>query len=184
MHLVEMPEGVRQLGQHDGAVAAVHAADVIAFKCVHEALGHAIRLRAVDRRVHRFDPQFMRQGVRLDCPESAAIIAQEFKRNRPLVRAAKACLYRLDHHVAYRFARQATADPGTPGDDLAVTAVLHEYARYDVAVVTGDLKAVRAPTLVRFLDGYLAIMSAAAVPPLGDFGSSKPSAFITRYMRL
>lgn len=46
MHLVEVPEGVGQLGQHDGAVAAVHAADIIAFQRVHEALCHAVRLRA------------------------------------------------------------------------------------------------------------------------------------------
>ncbi|GEM_PF-3623295 len=81
MHLVEMPDGAGQLGQHDGAVAAVHAADVIAFKRVHEALGHVFRLRAVDRRVHRLDAQFMSQGVRLDCPESDAVVAQEFQGN-------------------------------------------------------------------------------------------------------
>ena len=81
MHLVEMPGGAGQLGLHDGAVAAVHAAEVIAFKRVHEALGHVLRLRAVDRRVHRLDAQFMSQGVRLDCPESDAVVAHEFQGN-------------------------------------------------------------------------------------------------------
>ena len=31
----------------------------------------------------------MGQGVRFDYPESAVIIAQEFERNRPLVRASR-----------------------------------------------------------------------------------------------
>ncbi len=92
--------------------------------------------------------------------------------------------HRLDHHVAHWFARQPTADPGTPGDDLAVTAILHEYARHDVAVVAGDLEAVRTPALVRFLDGYPAIMRSAAVPPLGRLRQQQTRSLITRYMRL
>ena len=160
MQLLKMPEFVGQLSQHGGAGAAVHATHVIAFKGVDEAFGHAILLRAGDRRMHRFNAGFASQGMRFDRPESAAVIAQEFKRNCLFVRVSKACLHRLNHHVARWFARQPTADPGPLGDDLAVTAILHDHACHDVAVVAGDLEAVRAPALVRFFDGYLAIKSA------------------------
>jgi hypothetical protein len=55
MYLVEMPECVGQLGKHCSAVAVVYAADVITFERVHEALGRAVRLGAVDRGMHRFN---------------------------------------------------------------------------------------------------------------------------------
>jgi len=85
--------------------------------------------------------------MRFDGPESSAIVTQEFNSNRALVRAAKTRFHSLDHHVPHRFTRQSSADPGTPGDDLAVAAVLHENTSHDFAVVAGDLEAVRAPAL-------------------------------------
>lgn len=81
MYFDDVPEGVGQLGQHGGAAAAIHAGDVIAFKRIHEALCHAIRLRAVHGRMHRLDAQFMGQSVRLDGTKSAAIVTQEFDSN-------------------------------------------------------------------------------------------------------
>src|SRR5450830_1898502 len=163
MHLVEMLECVGQLSQHDSAAAAVHAADVISFKRVHEALCHAVRLRAVHWRMHRPDAQLMGQSVRFDSPESAAIVAQEFHCDRPLVGAAETCFHGLNHHVAHRLTGQATSDPGTPSDNLAVAAVLHEHASHHLAVVAGDLEAIRAPALVRFFDHHFAVVRAAAV---------------------
>lgn len=61
MHLVDVSEGVAQLSQHGSAAAAIHVTDIIAFKRVHEALRHTVRLRTVHRRMHRLDAQFVGQ---------------------------------------------------------------------------------------------------------------------------
>lgn len=79
MHLIEMLERGRHLSQHDVCAGAIHLADVIAFKRVHEALGHAIGLRTAHRGVDGFDAQLLDQGMRILRPKSAAIIAQEFQ---------------------------------------------------------------------------------------------------------
>jgi hypothetical protein len=155
MYLVEMYKCIWQSGQHGGAIAAVRCVHIIAFKSVHEALGHPVWLRAVYWRVYWLDAQFTGQRVRLDRLECTSVIAQEFKRNRSLVHASKSRLHRLDHHVAYRLTRQAISDAGSPNDDLAVAVGLHEYAYDNVAVVASDLKAIRVLALVRFRDGYL-----------------------------
>ena len=46
MHLVEVLEGCRQLLQHRPRITQVHAGHVVSFEGVHEALGHAVALRA------------------------------------------------------------------------------------------------------------------------------------------
>ena len=53
MDLVEVLEGVGQLGQHGGRIAQVHPALIVAPEGVDEALGHAVALRAADGRVDR-----------------------------------------------------------------------------------------------------------------------------------
>lgn len=85
--------------------------------------------------------------MRFICPEGAAVVAQELERHSALVGAAKARLDRLDHHVAHRFDRQIAANRGTPSNDLAGAAVLHEYAGHHVAVLADDLSALQARSL-------------------------------------
>src|SRR5690349_7889394 len=124
MNLVEMLKRSWHLSQHDVCAAAVHLADVVAFKRVHEALGHAVRLRTAHRGVDGFDAQLLDQGMRILRPKSAAIIAQEFQLDAAAhLGLAKTCFDTLDQHVTYRFTRQATARPGTPRNDLAVAAI-------------------------------------------------------------
>lgn len=65
MNLVEMLERRRHLPEHDVGVAAVHLADVVALKCAHEALGHAIGLRTAHRRMDWLDAQVPGQRVRI-----------------------------------------------------------------------------------------------------------------------
>lgn len=79
MNLVKVLERRGHLPQHDVGAAAVHLADVVAFKGVREALGHAIGLRAGHRRVDGLDAQVLDQRVRILSPEGTAIIAQEFQ---------------------------------------------------------------------------------------------------------
>jgi hypothetical protein len=45
------------LSEHDVGAAAVHLADVVAFKRVYEALGHAIGLWAAHRRMDGLMPK-------------------------------------------------------------------------------------------------------------------------------
>lgn len=168
MDLIKMLESGRHLPQDDGGVAAVHLADVIAFKRVHEALSHVIRLRAAYRRVHRLDAQILRQCVRVFCPESAAIIGEKFKLHITIdFRVTEAGLDALDQHIAHGFSRQPLAGPCAPRDDLAIAAVLQEDAGHDLPVITADLEAIGAPASIRFGDGHHAVMDADIGHALG-----------------
>ena len=55
--LVEVLERTRQLRQHRRRVTQVHTAHVVALEGVHEALGHAVALRATHGRVDRLQAQ-------------------------------------------------------------------------------------------------------------------------------
>lgn len=79
MNLIEMHESVWQLGENDFGIAAVHQADVVPFKRVHEALSDPVRLRAAHRCMNRLEPQFAHQSMRFMGSVSAAIVAQEFQ---------------------------------------------------------------------------------------------------------
>lgn len=57
MHVVEVLEGRRQLRHDCRGVRQIHAADVVALEHVDEALGHAVTLRAADRRCHWLEAQ-------------------------------------------------------------------------------------------------------------------------------
>lgn len=114
-------------------------------------------------------------------PKALPLSLKNFGVNRSLVSASKACLYRLNYHVAYRFTRQFAARPDTLGDDLMVQA-----AFIKPHVPTGSLsqaisKVIQPLALIRFFDRYLASRSAATVSAFGRLGYSKPSAFLTKY---
>ena len=53
MHLLKVLEGRSHLRHHGSRVGDVHATDVVELKRDHQALGHAIALLAVHRRVDR-----------------------------------------------------------------------------------------------------------------------------------
>jgi hypothetical protein len=106
---------------------------------------------------------FIGQGVRFGCLEIGAVIAQELQGNRSLVRASKAYLYRFDHQLAYRFTRQPTADPGTPAMVSRSQQPFMKRPSRGRGYRMQFFEPVRAPALIRFLDRYLAIMSAATV---------------------
>ena len=59
MDVVEMLERRRHLPQHDVGITAVHSTHVIALERVHEALSHAIGLRAAHRCVDWLDAQVL-----------------------------------------------------------------------------------------------------------------------------
>ena len=63
MDLVEMRKGVWKLGQNCFGIAAVHHAEIVPFKRVHEALRHAVGLEAAHRRMDRFEPHCARPVI-------------------------------------------------------------------------------------------------------------------------
>ncbi len=101
--------------------------------------------------------------MRLRCLEIGAVIAQELQDNCSLVRASKAYLYRFDHQVAYRITRQPAADPGTPAMISRSQQPFMRRPSRRRGYRRQFFETVRAPALIRFLDRYLAIMSAVTV---------------------
>ena len=95
-------------------------------------------------------------------PVGATVVAQEFQPGRSDAGLAESCLDRFHQHVAHGLARQATFRPGAPGNDFAVTAILHEHTGHHFAIVARDLKAVRASPLIGFVHRHHAIVHAAA----------------------
>lgn len=177
MDLIEMRKGVWQLGENDLGIAAVHQTHVVPLKGIHEALSDAIRLRAAYRRVDRLDPHLPRQGMRLMGPVGTAIVAQELQFRRAYAWLTKARFDRLHKRVTYGFPRQTAFRPSAPRNDFPVTAILHEHASDDLAVVAGNLEAVRAPAPVRFCHANNAIVHAAADATFRRFRQQKSVLF-------
>ena len=144
MDLVEVLKGVRQLGEYGISRAAVHLADVVSLQSVHEALGHAIRLRAAHRCMNRRDAQLSSDSVGFMGSIGAAIVCQELQTSRTGIDITEPCFDRFNQHLPYWFARQASSGPSSPRNDLAITAVLGEGARDGLTVLTCNLEAVRA----------------------------------------
>jgi hypothetical protein len=70
MNLVEVPQGVGQLGQHGIAAAAVHVAGVNAFIRNSKACSHAVSLRPVHWRMYRLETELAGKSVRFGSPKN------------------------------------------------------------------------------------------------------------------
>ena len=128
VHGVEVLEGRRQLVHYGGCVGQVHQTDVVALEGVDEALGHAVALRAADRRVRRLEAQLARNAACVVSDVGAAVVREELQRAAlgKGFHDAEALLYGLDENLTHRLAWQAFGGPCAPSHDLAVAAVLDD----------------------------------------------------------
>src|SRR5580704_12740816 len=156
---VVMAEPQTQPAQHTVRVWLGADASVIALDGFDEGFGHTIRLRALDRRRARHQPDVASQGARLTGGVRRTVIRQPFDWLGQFADQPKAALDALDHQVADIRAVDA-AGRRHPGDRLAVAAVEREGNPHLLAVIAADFKPVRAPAGIGAVDG-----NAAIVPP-------------------
>jgi len=143
-------------------------ANVIALEGLHESLGHAVTLRAFDRREARH--QVERQGD-LDSPmsrEDRAVVGEPLQGMR-CADSAEALFDAADHHVADHLAGDAGGG-GDPADHLAVMAIEGEGEAHDLTIPTGELQAIRTPADVGAQRGDMTVMFARP-PASGVTGS-------------
>src|SRR5580704_10922968 len=148
-------EGERRDGIRDRADS-----DVVTLEGLHEGFGHAVALRAFDRREARH--QIERDGDLdgLVGGKDRAVVGEPLHWVRGADRA-EALLDAVNHHVADHL----TGDAGRrayPADDLTVVAIERKGDADDLAVPAGKLEAVRAPADIGAQRGDLAVMFARA----------------------
>jgi hypothetical protein len=80
MHDVEVLDGRRQLSHHGLRISQVHAAGVVPFAHVDEALGHLVTLWAAYRRRDRLEVQALCDGSPIVCDVCRSVVGQELQR--------------------------------------------------------------------------------------------------------
>ena len=75
VNLIEMSYSVWQPDKDGRGRTAIYLAYIVAFKCVHEASGHAVRLRATDWRMDSRNAELPCNGVRVARAVRAAMVA-------------------------------------------------------------------------------------------------------------
>ena len=79
MQLVEVLECCSHLRHHSSRVGEVHAADVVAFERVDDALGHAVALRASHRCEARLQAKLSSNLLGLGRDVRAAVVREELQ---------------------------------------------------------------------------------------------------------
>src|ERR1051325_3690243 len=121
--------------------------DIVAFERLHERLGHAVALWALDG--GEAGHQIQRHGD-LDgavSGEDRAVVGEPLNRMR-CTDTAETLLDAADHHVADHLAGDA-AGGGDPADRLPVMAVEGKGHPHRLAVPESELQRVRAPATIR-----------------------------------
>lgn len=99
----------------------VHA-NIVSLEGFDEALGDAIRFRALNGSEARDEIESGREGPGLVCRVDAAIVGKPFERVRSLD-GGEPALNGLQHHVANHAAADAGVGDRMPSNDLAVVSI-------------------------------------------------------------
>jgi hypothetical protein len=134
----------------DANVASLDGAD--------EGFGHAIALRALNRRCSRLQPDFPNKATGLPSDIAATIVGQAFDGDRQTIDQPEAVLDRGQHEVAHVVTRDA-ARCGKEAHGFTITAVESESDPDLFAVVAADLEAIRAPAAIPLIHRNAAVMT-------------------------
>jgi hypothetical protein len=121
MLLIEVFEGNRQVTQRRFPMRLRHVRHVIMLDRLHEALGHAVALRATHRRGHRLQTDLPSKQARLfGGVGGTAIVKPLHRRSGQLI--TEALLHAVQHQVADIIVA-VTGRARNPADGFAITAI-------------------------------------------------------------
>ena len=130
----------------DGACVRFWAdADVIALEGTDERLGHAVGLRAFDRRSSGDQADVAGEAASVVCGVAAPIIGEPFDLAGHMIYLTEAVLDGGDHEVTHVLGCDAACGRNV-AHGFAVAAVEREGDAHLLAIVAADLQAVRAPS--------------------------------------
>ena len=139
-----MREPLIQLSDHRDRVWSWANLCIVTLEGLYERLGHAIRLRALDRCGQRHQTNQPGQCPCVGCCIGRAVVRQPLDRRWKSIHQAEAAFDAFHHQIADVAAVNAACG-GHPGDRLAVTAVEGKNDAHPLAIIATDLEPIRAP---------------------------------------
>ena len=158
MDLVVVGEPGRKPAQDGLGVGNVADADVVAPEGADEGLGHAIALRALDRRGPGLETDAVGEAPHVAGVVAAAVVAEPLDGVGQSVDQAESVLDGGDHQILDVFAGDA-AGGGHEAHGLPVAAVEGKGDADALAVAAADLEAVGTPAPVPLGHGDAAIVA-------------------------
>lgn len=160
MHGVVVLEPAVELAQHAGGIGPWVDPRMVALEGFHEGFGHAVGLRAFDRRRARQQADLTGQFTSLVRAVGRAVVRQPLNRQRQPAPQPEPTLDALDHQVA----DVALSMPPVVATHEIASRCQQSRAEGDahpLAIVAADFEPVGTPAYVRPVDRDTAVM-----PPL------------------
>lgn len=151
----------RKLRHHRFGGWPIIAEDVIPFECFNDSLSHAVALGAASRSKLADDSQRGGKSYCFSCRVAGSVVREPF--NRPQCFDISKPFFNACQHDALRHVGAVPTSGGGKGHHFQVTSIQRKNNAHLLAVVAGNLKSIRTPTLIRSQSGNFARVSFAGL---------------------
>ena len=155
--IVFKPAG--KLSNHSFGIRLIIAEDVIPVECFDESFSHTVALGAASLNKLADNAQRGGKSYCFSCCVAGSVVRVSF--NRPQCFGIFKPFFNACQHDALRHVSAVPTGGGGKGHHFPVTSIQRKNNAHLLAVVAGNLKSIRTPTLIRSQGGNFARVSFA-----------------------